>query len=218
MKELLENSLKYRQWVETLQKNNIAISRVEPLNLIHKKSGELLFALLSIDAKAPNGEKLLPIALVRGHFVSVAVILIERETQEKYVLLVRQYRIASGEYTYEHPAGMCDSSTDIWQVAIKEIAEETGLQIEKSQLHLLNEKPLYTSPGLLDEGGYLFFCEIELSRTEIECLADQKVGVPAEKEFITTYVCKLDEAWQLMNNMTSYLNLLLYVHRRNYSL
>lgn len=130
MKELLENSLKYRQWVETLQKNNIAISRVEPLNLIHKKSGELLFALLSIDAKAPNGEKLLPIALVRGHFVSVAVILIERETQEKYVLLVRQYRIASGEYTYEHPAGMCDSSTDIWQVAIKEIAEK---QVYKSR-------------------------------------------------------------------------------------
>ncbi|MCS6795472.1 MAG: NUDIX hydrolase, partial [Raineya sp.] len=128
-------------------------------------------------------------------------------------LLVRQYRIANGEYTYEHPAGMCDSSTDIWQVAIKEIEEETGLKVEKSQLRLLNEKPLYTSPGLLDEGGYLFACEIVMSRAEIEQLRNQKTGAEGEREFITTHICPIQEAFGLMSSLTAQLNLMMYLQK-----
>ncbi|MDW8295775.1 MAG: NUDIX hydrolase [Raineya sp.] len=213
MKQRLEDSLKYQEWLKTLQSNGIQVNKVEPLQLIYKSNGEIIFALLSVDAQDQYGEKLLPIVLLRGHFVSIATVLIEKETQEKYLLLVRQYRIANGEYTYEHPAGMCDSSTDIWQVAIKEIEEETGLKVEKSQLRLLNEKPLYTSPGLLDEGGYLFACEIVMSRAEIEQFRNRKTGAEGEREFITTHICPIQEAFGLMSSLTAQLNLMMYLQK-----
>ncbi len=211
-KQKLEESLKYQQWLKTLQANGIVVNKVEPLQLIYKPNGEIIFALLSVDAQDKNGEKLLPIVLLRGHFVSIVTVLIEKETQEKFLLLVRQYRIANGEYTYEHPAGMCDSSTDIWQVALKELKEETGLKVEKSQLRLLNEKPFYTSPGLLDEGGFLFACEIEMSQKEMEQFRNKKTGSQGEREFITTHICSIQEAFGLMNSLTAQTNLWMYLY------
>jgi 8-oxo-dGTP pyrophosphatase MutT (NUDIX family) len=215
MKQKLEESLKYQQWLRTLQANGIVVNKIEPLQLIYKPNGEIIFALLSVDAQDKNGEKLLPIVLLRGHFVSIVTVLIEKETQEKFLLLVRQYRVANGEYTYEHPAGMCDSSADIWQVALKEIEEETGLKVEKSQLRLLNEKPFYTSPGLLDEGGYLFACEIEMSQEEIFHFRNKKTGAAGEREFITTYICPIQEAFGLMSNLTAQLNLMMYLYKKH---
>jgi 8-oxo-dGTP pyrophosphatase MutT (NUDIX family) len=212
MQQSLEQSLKYQQWLKSLQENGIVVKDVIPLHLVHKANGEIIFALLSADAQDQKGEKLLPIALIRGHFVSIVTVLIEKETQQKYLLLVRQYRIANGEYTYEHPAGMLDSQTDPWAVAIKEIEEETGLQVKKEQLRLLNEKLLYTSPGLLDEAGYLFTCEIEMSKSEIDAFRGKIAGAEGEREFITTHICPIDEAKNLMSSLTAQINLMLYLY------
>jgi len=208
----LEDSLKYRQWLKALEENQISVKEVRPLHLVHKSNGELLFGFVHAEAHAPNGEKLLPIALIRGHFVSIVTVLIEKETQRRYLLIVRQYRIASGEYSYEHPAGMCDNQTDPFEVAIKEISEETGLQVERHQLKLLHDKLLYSSPGLLDEAGYLFACEIELSKSEIEGFHNKQTGAEGEREFISTFICPLEEAMPLMNSITSKLNLMMYLY------
>jgi 8-oxo-dGTP pyrophosphatase MutT (NUDIX family) len=212
MQQTLEQSLKYQQWLKSLQENGIILKDVTPLHLVHKPNGEIIFAFISADAQDQKGEKLLPVALLRGHFVSIVTVLIEKETKQKYLLLVRQYRIANGEYTYEHPAGMLDSQTDPWAVAIKEIEEETGLQVKKEQLRLLNEKLLYTSPGLLDEAGYLFACEIEMSKSEIDAFRGKIAGAEGEREFITTHVCPIDEAKNLMSSLTAQINLMLYLY------
>ena len=212
MQQTLENSLKYQQWLQSLQENNILVKEIKPLHLVHKPNGEIIFALIAADAQDQKGEKLLPIALIRGHFVSIVTVLIEKETQQKYLLLVRQYRIANGEYTYEHPAGMLDSHTDPWAVAVKEIEEETGLQVKKEQLRLLNQKLLYTSPGLLDEAGYLFACEIEMSKAQIDEFRGKIAGAEGEREFITTHICSVEEAIPLMNSLTAQANLMLYLY------
>lgn len=210
--QTLEESLKYQQWLKFLQENAISVREVKPLHLVHKPNGEIIFALIEVDAEDQKGEKLLPIALLRGHFVSIVTVLIEQETANKYLLLVRQYRIANGEYTYEHPAGMLDSQTDPWAVAIKEIEEETGLKVSKEQLRLLNQKLLYASPGLLDEGGYLFACEIEMPKNQIDELRDKITGAVGEREFIRTHICSIEEAIPLMSSLTAQLNLMLYLY------
>lgn len=210
--QTLKESLKYHQWLKALENNNISVSEVRPLHLVHKENGELLFGFVHAEAQAPNGEKLLPVALIRGHFVSIVTVLIEQETKRRYLLLVRQYRIANGEYSYEHPAGMCDNNTDPFAVAVKEIAEETGLEVQKEQLRLLNDTLLYSSPGLLDEGGYLFSCEIELSASEIDSFRGKQTGAEGEREFISTFVCPIEEAMPLMSSITARLNLMMYLY------
>jgi ADP-sugar diphosphatase len=204
------DSIKFTSWKNSLVEQGIDIRSIDVLNSIHKPSGELLFGLVNIDAYSPDGNKLLPTVLLRGDYVCVLTCLIEKETHKRYYLLVKQRRVADGSIFYEHPAGMCDSNTDPWDVAIKEVKEETGLSITKKDLRLLYDKPLYSSPGLLDEKGYFFCCEISMASDEIESFKNRLTGAADEHEFIETYICEENELEALIKNSSGVLLNLLY--------
>lgn len=212
--EALETSRKFTIWKNSLQKSGVILNSMEELSTIRKGNGEVLFSLLRIDAQDNSGTPLLPIVLLRGHFVSVLTCFIEQESGNKFLLLVKQRRVANGEVFYEHPAGMCDSEADPLKVACKEVFEETGFEVRPEQLHAINDEPFYSSPGLLDEGGYFFWCEITLPKKEIEDFKARKTGAAGESEFIETDVVPIEEAFFLMNNTNGMLNLLMYLNAR----
>ncbi len=209
--QTLEEAHKYQEWHKLLLENGLKINSIKPLHLVHKGKGELLFALIHIDAQDADGQKVLPIAMLRGHFVTVVTCLISKETGKKHLLLVKQRRIANGAVSFEHPAGMCDSETNPRKVALKEVQEETGLEIADSQLFMLSDKLLYSSPGLLDEGGYFFGCDVVLPQNEIDAFHNKNTGALGENEFIQTYICPLEEAIPLFNNTNGLLAQMLYL-------
>ena len=208
--ENLSDSLKYQQWKAQLDKHGIDFRGFEELKTIRKRNGDVLFALLKIDAAAPNGEPLLPITLLRGHFVGVLVCLVEQESGVEYFLMVRQRRVATGGLMLEHPAGMVDNTRDPFDVALAEVREETGLEIKREQLALLSERVLYSSPGLIDEGGYFFGTEIHLSRAEIDALRNNSQGHGNEGEFIQTAVLTREEAMAESNVANALLHFYLW--------
>lgn len=64
------------------------------------------------------------------------------------VMLIRQYRYASGGYMLEVPAGRPDRDGEDWEVcARRELEEETGLVA--GALHFLST--IFTTPGFTDE-------------------------------------------------------------------
>lgn len=209
--ELVEKSLKYRLWRESLDREGIQVQSVRELHTIRKSNGQVLFTLLGLEAVDPDGIPLMPCVLLRGHFVSVMIILEELHTGEEFLLLVRQRRVGSGMVFYEHPAGMCDEESDPYVVAIHEVSEETGLTINRNQLHLLNRELLFSSPGLMDEGGYFFYCRLRMDRKSIELLGNRKTGDTGEHERIHTFVCPLKEAVRYMRNTNSLINWYLYL-------
>jgi len=215
--EELQQSLKYKQWRASLDEAGIEIRSVKELHSVRKRQGELLFSLIHMDASAPEGNPLLPIVLLRGHFVSILTCLRDSESGEEFFLLVRQRRVANGALFYEHPAGMTDSDQDPWKIALLELEEETGVKVSREQLTLLREDKLYSSPGLLDEGGYFFCCELEMSREEIMAYHEASHGEGGEGEFITTYVAKPDEAKSLIRNANGLLNIYLFEDYRKAS-
>ncbi len=209
--EKFEDSFKFKSWRDVLLKHNIKINSIKELHTVNKGNGEMLFTLVHIDAVDPDNHKLLPVVLIRGHFVSVVTCLVEKETGNKYFLLVKQRRVANGDIFYEHPAGMCDSEPDPWKVAIKEVGEETGLQITRDNLRMLHPEPLYSSAGLLDEAGYFFACDIPLSREEIDTYRNKSAGAIDENEVIVTHVCTLSEVFTLIRNTNGLLATHLYL-------
>jgi ADP-ribose pyrophosphatase len=69
------------------------------------------------------------------------------------VLLIRQYRYASGGYMLEVPAGRPDEPGEDWEVcARRELEEETGLVAGK----LTYMTTIFTTPGFTDEQIRLF--------------------------------------------------------------
>lgn len=202
--EKLQDTLMFQQWYASLQSNGVTLKKVEELEIIRKPKGAILFALLKIDAYTQEGVPLLPIVFLRGHFVSIVTVIIEQETQEQFLLLVKQPRVCHGGYSYEHPAGMCDNENDLKKVCVKELHEETGLEISEDQIHQLTDRLVYSSPGLLDEGGYHFYTEITMPRHELEKLKGKLTGAKDESEFISTEIVPFHEASQKFINVHSF--------------
>ena len=69
------------------------------------------------------------------------------------VLLIRQYRYASGGYLLEVPAGRPDRVGEPWEAcARRELEEETGL-VARQLTHLTS---IFTPPGCTDEKIHLY--------------------------------------------------------------
>lgn len=93
---------------------------------------------------------------------AVLPVLGSRDDPDPEVLLVRQYRYASGGYLYEVPAGMPEDSDADWEAcARRELEEETGHRA--GTLEPLTR--IHTTPGFCDEVIHLFVAR-DLDRGE----------------------------------------------------
>ncbi|MDQ7849916.1 MAG: NUDIX hydrolase [Armatimonadota bacterium] len=73
-------------------------------------------------------------------------------TERGEVLLVRQYRYAVGEFLLEIPAGTLEPGEAPLACAVRELAEEVGVQARRWDPLAV----LYPSPGVLTEAMHLF--------------------------------------------------------------
>ena len=67
------------------------------------------------------------------------------------VVLVRQYRYAIDSYIYEFPAGLVEPGEDYREAGIREMKEETGLELSPIDVNPAYEKPYFTTIGMTDE-------------------------------------------------------------------
>ena len=137
---------------------------------------------LSVDTvRFPNG-KTGELEMIR-HSGAAAVlpILSDPSAEDPQILLVRQYRYATGGYLLEVPAGRPDHEGEDWEVcARRELEEETGMVAGT----LTRLTAIYTTPGFCDELIHLFMA------TD---LTTGKVSLD-EDEFLDTQVMLLSEA------------------------
>ena len=207
----LEDEPKFKKWKSTLEKSGCIVKGYDPLQLIYKKNDELLFAMLRTKITTPEGNELPPIVVIRGDVVVIVPKVRNRATGQERFVMVRQDRVGNGRRTLEFPAGMLDRNIDDpAAVAVEEIAEETGLSINKKDLFPLSDKPLYTSPGLDDEAINYFGCVIELTNEAYNGLEGKKTGALAEGEKIIVTLKTAGEIMRETNAAQVVLGLFLF--------
>lgn len=67
------------------------------------------------------------------------------------IVLIRQYRYSIGDYIYEFPAGLVEKDENFEEAAIRELKEETGLELETLKVDSMYTKPYFTTIGMTDE-------------------------------------------------------------------
>ena len=211
--EALEDAPKFKFWKRQLEVNGLTINKIQDHFIRRRTNGEVLFALLTVDADTPEGDKIPPVCFLKGHAASVLVCLIDDRTGEKFAVLVRQRRISDGSQTYEHPAGMVDTDDDPTDTAAREVGEEIGLSIRPDELTKLNPRLWFPSTGTSDEAMHYYFVEKTMPRAAIMAFHLKKMDSDSELERITSVIATLPEAHKLVNNVNGLLIHFLYLQK-----
>jgi len=123
---------------------------------------------LSVDkVRLPDG-RVCELELIR-HPGAAAAVPLDREGR---VLLVRQYRYASGGWLLEVPAGKLDGDEPPQACAIREVEEETGFRPGR----LVPMGWIWTTPGFTDEKIWLFLA-LDLAPARQNLQADELLTV-----------------------------------------
>ena len=209
--EALEDAPKFKFWKGQMEINGLTINNISEKYIRRRHNGEVLFAMIEVDADTPEGDKIPPALFLKGHAASVLVCLIDADTGEKFVVLVRQRRISDGSHTYEHPAGMVDAADAPADVAARELGEEIGLTATATDLTKLNPRLWFPSTGTSDEAMHFYYLERTLTRDKIMAFHHKDMGNASEFERITTVVTSLPEAHKIVNNVNGLLIHFLYL-------
>ena len=204
-------SFKIQAWRDALEKEECSISSITPIASITKQNGEPLFSLLDAKVASPEGYQLPHVIFIRGNAVITVALLKNNTTGEERFLMISQRRIGNGALCLEFPAGMIDREDDEpADVAVREVFEETGLTIQKSDLTALSPAPLYSSPGASDEAIHYFGCRITLPDTTFQTLLTTTGGNQHENEFCHVEPLTREEAEPRLTSLQAKLAIRLF--------
>lgn len=175
------------------------------------------FVKLTSDVSNSAGEKLPSSVFLRGPAVAMLVFLVPDDappdTEERYVLLTVQPRVAAGSLAFvEIPAGMVDEEGQFAGTAANEIKEELGLEIPESELKCLSElaaeggdaeaeveglpHAVYPSAGGCDEYIPIYMHEKRVPREQLGEWTGKLTGLRDHGEKITLKLVPVQKLWR----------------------
>lgn len=117
-----------------------------------------------------------------------AVVIVPYHTQAKKLVIIKEFRVALGDYQFGFPAGLIDKGESIEQAGQRELFEETGLNLTK----VIKKSPaVFSSSGMTDESISLLY---------VECDGIATNNFNEASEDIETIMLSEDDAKDMCNN------------------
>lgn len=207
------SSLKFQKWLNGFDKRFANIQGIEEGWSLWKgkAQNELVFALLFVRCLDEKGGEKGDVVFYRSDAVAVFLVLQDKDTGKKYVVLVEQLRIPSGGKLLEIPAGSVEEKDDSLATIVREVQEEVGLTISARDFKFLCED--YFSPGACNEKIALYSCEIILSSAAIKELKDKMTGTLGEDTKVKLFPLETFEQLEIKDAKTR-LAYCLYMRRK----
>ena len=111
-----------------------------------------------------------------------------------YTVLVNQFRICKGQNTYEFPSGNAENK-NLSLEAIKELKEETNINVKKKDLKKLDSIQMITSSN--SSIAHYYYFKKKVNKNFLQLLENKKTGNHSENELITLKVFKIKDLYKL---------------------
>jgi len=189
LEQLVLESQLFHKWKRNLESNRVIIERLEILSVVSRDQKSFYAAMIDCDLLTPEGHRIPRCLILRGDTVVVIPVLHCFEDGEIYTLMVKQRRIIDGNLSMEFPGGMLDPGIDDpANMAIIEVMEETGIHVEKEEIHLLTPTPLKVCESLMDEVVNFFYFEKHISHDFLNKVDGRHTGCHEDNEFLQVSV------------------------------
>jgi len=99
-----------------------------------------------------------PKCVTKRFSVPDGVIIVPFHLEKNKLVVIREYRVAVGDYKYGFPAGLVDEGETAQEAAKRELKEETGLILKQI---LKISPPVFSSTGMTDETISMIYVECE---------------------------------------------------------
>lgn len=87
-----------------------------------------------------------------------AVVIVPFHKKKDKLVIIKEFRVPLGGYQYGFPAGLVDEGETIQQTCIRELKEETGLNLTRIKKI---SPPVYSSSGMTDESVSMVYAECD---------------------------------------------------------
>ena len=87
-----------------------------------------------------------------------AVVIVPFHKKKDKLVIIKEFRVPLGDYQYGFPAGLVDEGETIQQTCIRELKEETGLNVTRIKKI---SPPVYSSSGMTDESVSMVYVECD---------------------------------------------------------
>ena len=134
-----------------------------------------------------------PMAKCKTHAFDLpdAVVMVGFHSQQKKLVIIREFRVPLGGYQYGFPAGLVDPGETVETACRREMIEETGLTVTDI---LRISPPIYSSPGMTDESVAMVY---------LNCTGTPSNAGNHSVEDIETILVSQQEARRLCEDKTS---------------
>jgi len=130
-----------------------------------------------------------------------AVVIVPFHKKKDKLVIIKEFRVPLGDYQYGFPAGLVDEGETVQQTCIRELKEETGLNLT----HIKKiSPPVYSSSGMTDESVSMVYVECDgthsnKGNTDSEDIATIFVSPSKASELCKDSKIKLDvKTWLVL--------------------
>ena len=126
-------------------------------------------------------------------------VILKVKGEEPKLLFVREFRYPAGRFLIAPPAGLMDpedknTPNPLFSTAVREIFEETGIQVKDNDTLKVVNPLAFSSPGMTDESNALVCAVVELE----DCSSLNQGGAEGSECFDGFVMLTMDEAKEML--------------------